>query len=505
MVVAPLALGIAMVAIDATIVSVANPTIGRDLHASLGGLQWVTNGYLLALCALLLTAGRFADRVGRKRVFIAGVGWFGLASAGCALAGSTVALISFRVLQGVGGAMLMPASVAVLRAQFSGEDLDRAIGAWGAASASSLAAGPVIGGFLVQHISWQSVFLINVPIAAVVMAGTAVLAGESRADDPGGGYDLPGIALAGAGLFLLVFALVKVPSHGWGSAYTLCLLAAGLVTLAAFVMRERAAPSPMLSLSLFRSSSLTAAAALITIAYLALYGVLFFCTLYLQRVLGESAGASGLQLGALTIAIVVFAPAAAWLSGRAGPRPTALIAFLALAVGVGLLTRAEIADRYGGVWPSFVLLGAGFAFMMISCFQSLLSNAPVQFAGTASALLSIATQLGGVLGIGLLGSVLASRATSTLRHELAAYHLPPRLASSLAHATSTSSSTSLPGGLASHLPSAAVRHLGGAADTAFVNGLHTAMWVAAAVALGACALVPLIRRGEGDAHAAFAV
>ena len=492
-----LALGIGMVGIDVSIVSVANATIGRDLHASLGGLQWVTNAYLLALCSVLLTAGQLADRIGRKRIFIAGVAAFGLASAGCALAGSTAELIAFRAIQGVAGGALIPTSFALVRATFPPEEIDRALGVWAAASTSSIVAGPIIGGFLVEYVSWQSVFLINLPIGALAIASALWFATESRAHHAALGFDLPGIALAGTGLFVLVFALVKVQSHGWTSAYTLGIFTAAVFLLAAFVVRERSADEPMLPLGLFSSRALSAATVLTVVTYFTFYGLLFFWTLYLQRVLSDSPVTSGVQLMPLTFGFVGAVPLAGWLSLRFGPRASMLIGLLGIAAGSMLLTRVHIADGYGGVWPLFLLVGVSLGLAGIAGIQTMMSNAPIQFAGITGAVVATAYQLGGVLGIAVLGSVLESRASATLTHGLAAHGLPVGAAARLAaHATSGGAEPLTQ--LASHLSPRLTQYLASASPNAFLSGLHAAMWIGAGVSLAGCLLAPLVRNGDGE-------
>jgi Na+/melibiose symporter-like transporter len=294
------------------------------------------------------------------------------------------------------------------------------------------------------------VFLINLPVALIAIAGAVWLAAESRAEDASRSLDLPGVALAGAGLFLLVFALIKAESHGWGSAYTVGLLAMALLVLASFVARERAAGEPMLPLELFSSSAFSAAGVVTVLTYFVLYGVLFFWTLYLQRVLGDSPITSGVHLLPLTLAFVAASPLAGWIGSRFGPKLPLLGGLLGIAAGSVWLTQVQIADGYGGVWPAFVLLGATLALAAIAGVQTLMSNAPVRHAGIAGAVMTTACQLGGVLGISVLGSVLASHAA------------------------------------------------GGGGARGFLGGLHTAMWVCAATALAGSLLAPFARRGEGE-------
>jgi EmrB/QacA subfamily drug resistance transporter len=457
-----LSMAIFMVGIDVSIVSVANATIGRDLHASLGALQWVTNAYLLALSTLLLNAGRLGDRIGRKRVFVTGVGAFAISSAGCALATTTPELIACRAVQGAAGALLMPTSMAILQTTFSGRDLDVAIGAWGSASLGSIVIGPILGGLLVEHVSWQAVFLINLPIGALTVLGAIWFAAESRDTSARDGFDIPGTVLGAGGLFLLVFALIKAQSHGWASPYTLGMLGAALLLLVAFLLRQRSAPAPVLPLELFRSRALSAATGLGVINYFCLYGVLFFWTLYLQRVLGDSPVTSGVHLLPLTLGFLLAVPVAGWVGIRFGLRTSMLLGLLGLCAGSLLMTQVQIGDGYGSIWPGFLVLGVAFAFASLSGIETMLSNAPVRLAGTAGAVVSASTQLGGVLGIAVLGSVLASHANGTL----------------------------------AHLPRAQAHLSGHIAAGAFLDGLKLGMLIVAGLALAGAPFAHIVKRGE---------
>ncbi|HVV20020.1 MAG TPA: MFS transporter, partial [Pseudonocardiaceae bacterium] len=232
------ALGVTMVGLDATVVSIANPAIATDLHPTLAGLQWVTNGYLLALAVSLVIAGRLADRFGRKRLFLAGVVLFALASAAVGLSGSIGLVILFRVVQGFAGAMLQPASLAILRNAFPAEKLNMAIGIWGGSSALSIASGPIVGGLLVEHVDWESVFYINVPVGLVTLLIGLWVIRESRDPDAGGSFDFAGVVLLAGSLFSLVWGLIKAADLGFGDALPLSFFAAFVVLGVAFVFRE---------------------------------------------------------------------------------------------------------------------------------------------------------------------------------------------------------------------------------------------------------------------------
>src|SRR6266581_3829476 len=253
------ALGVMMVGIDGTIVAVANPAIQSHLHASLAGIQWVSNAYLLALAVSLITAGKLGDRFGHKKVFLAGVAGFAASSAAIGLsgsiAGSITLVIAFRALQGVFGAMLQPTALALLRKNFPAEKLNAAIGIWGAVIGASTAAGPIVGGLLVQHIGWEACFYINIPVGLIALAASLLVLRETDPSPAARSFDIPGIATLSGALFLLIWGLIKGPDYGWSSAPTLAFLGAAALAGLLFLFRQARAAQPLLPLRLFRSSS----------------------------------------------------------------------------------------------------------------------------------------------------------------------------------------------------------------------------------------------------------
>src|SRR6266704_1860143 len=310
------ALGVMMVSLDGTIVAVANPAIQSHLHASLAGIQWVTNAYLLALAVSLITIGKLGDRFGHKKVFLTGVAGFAASSAAIGLSGSIASsiglVIAFRALQGVFGAMLQPSALALLRNTFPPEKLNGAIGIWGAVIGASTAAGPIAGGLLVQHINWEACFYVNIPVGAAALAMSLVVLRETPAA-PGSSFDLPGIGALSGALSALIFGLIKGPDWGWGSARTLgFLLAAALLGLA-FVARESRARQPMLPLTLFRSAPVSAGVVLVILLMFALFGAMFFMTFYLENVHGLSPIAAGVHLLPMTAMLIVGSPIAGTL------------------------------------------------------------------------------------------------------------------------------------------------------------------------------------------------
>lgn len=488
-------LGVVMVGLDASVVAIANPRIAVDLHASLSDLQWITDAYMLALASLLIFGGKLGDRYGRRAMFVTGVVGFAAASVGIGLAGTVAGVIALRALQGVFGALLMPATLAIIRAAFPPERLNTAVGIWGAATGVSVAAGPIVGGLLVEHVSWESVFYINAPIAAAALLIGALAIVESR-NAGEHRLDLPGIGTLSGGLFLLVFGLIKGQTWGWLAVGTLASIGAGLAAVAVFVLIELHSTEPLLPMRLFANRSLSIGVVVVVIDFFALFGAVFFISLYLQNVQGFSPVQAGMRTLPLSLALMVTAPLSGLLTERFGPRPAMVAGLAAVAGGLCSLTGAAADSGYAALWPAFALLGAGIGLVLTASSDAIIGNADVADAGVAGGLQSTAVQLGGVLGTTVLGSVMSARVGSTLVDKLVAAGTPPALAGKLAAAKDLVAQGVAPTGLP------AVVH--GSHD-AFLAGLHTAMVVAAtAAALGAVLALfvrrqpPGIEPGSGD-------
>jgi EmrB/QacA subfamily drug resistance transporter len=486
-------LGVMMVALDGTVVSVANPTIQRELHSTLAGLQWVTNGYLLALAVLLIPGGKLGDRVGRRLIFSVGITGFALASLGCALSSSIAMLVAFRVLQGVSGAMLMPNTLAILRATFPQEKLTQAVGIWGATTALAVASGPIIGGLLVQHISWQSIFLLNLPLGVIALATTLAVVRESREPARGERFDLPGLLALTAGLSLIVWALIQAQSHAWLSAYVLGFGLAGLVGVALFVLREARAAAPMLPLDIFRSRSVSAGTLLVIIGFLALFGVLFFVTLYLQNVHHYSAVQTGVRMLPLTATFIVSPLIGSILTERLGPRPPVVLGMVLLGVSFLGLTGLEVHSPYSSLWPWFIGIGAALGLIVTSTTQAIVGNVSVDRGGIAGGLQSTANQLGGVLGTSVLGSILVSSVGSVLGAKLSQAGVHGATAQAVLAQKDIVGSGIAP--ISARMPHELQQAITTASDAAFLHGLHTAMIVGAALAFAGALLGLLVQRG----------
>lgn len=488
------ALGVMMVGIDGTVVSIANPYIARSLHGSLADLQWVTNAYLLVLAILLIPMGYLGDRYGRKRVFLIGVVGFALSSLAVGVIGSMGGVIFFRAVQGMFGAMLMPNSLAIIRTAFPGDRLNRAVGIWGGATALSIAAGPIVGGLLVEHISWQSVFYINAPVALVAtLVGLAILQ-ESRAEQRPR-FDAPGLALLGAALFCVVFGLIKASTWGWGSAETWAFLGGGLALLGLFASVESKVAHPLLPMRLFRNVSISVGTVSVILAFLAMFGLLFFITLYLQNVHGYDPVEAGIHMLPLTAVFVVASPLGGFLNERFGPRVVVPGGMTLVGIGLLLLLSLQQDSSYIHLWPSFLLAGFGVGTVIVASADVIVGSAPATDAGVAGGLQSTAVQLGGVLGTSILGSVLATKVASSLFPSLLSHGVPASAAHHLQAATPLVTEGSAP---VVH-PASFQHAVAAGSHAAFMAGLHQAIFVAAIVSFLAAGLGLLLHRSPHDA------
>jgi EmrB/QacA subfamily drug resistance transporter len=393
-------LGSGITMLDGTVVSVALPAIGRDLHASLDGLQWTVNGYTLTLAALILLGGSLGDRLGRRRIFLVGVVWFALASLLCGLAPNLVVLVLARALQGVGGALLTPGSLAILQASFRQQDRARAIGAWSGFGGIAGAIGPFAGGWLVQTVGWRWVFLLNLPLAAVVVLVTLRHVPESSDPEAVPGLDVPGATLAATGLAGLTFGLIAWPDAGPASPAVWGPLAVGVAGLVAFVVAERRSPHPMLPLDVFSSRLFTATNVVTFAVYAALSGVFFLLVVALQVVAGFSPIASGAALLPVTICMLFLSARAGALGQRIGPRIPMTVGPLVAAVGVLLFARIGPDVSYvGDVLPGAVLLGLGLSLTVAPLTATVLGAAEDRHAGVASGVNNAVARAAGLLAV----------------------------------------------------------------------------------------------------------
>ncbi len=414
-VIAASVLGSGIAAIDSTVVGIALPTIGRDFHVGVGALQWVVTGYLLTLAAFLLLGGSLSDRFGRRRLFCIGIAWFAVASAACGFAPDVGVLIAFRIVQGVGAALLAPGSLAILQASFAPEDRGRAIGAWSGLGGVATAAGPLLGGYLISAASWRWIFFLNLPVSAVSLLLALRHVPESKDPDAPQQLDLLGATLAVVGLGLLIFALIEGPTLGWGSAAIVVPLVAAVVALLGFVVVEERSRAPMLPLSIFRQRQFSATNAVTLIVYAALGGALFLLPVQLQVVSGYSPLESGLALLPVTIIMLVFSARSGRLASRIGPRLQMSVGPVVVAAGLALLILTTHGRNYF-VWvlPAVLVLGAGLAVTVAPLTSTAMASAAEEHAGLASAVNNDVARVGGLLAVAVLPVVAGITGTAYL-------------------------------------------------------------------------------------------
>lgn len=488
------AVGVMMVALDGTIVAIANPAIQKDLSASFAEVQWITNGYFLALAVSLITAGKLGDRFGHRQTFLIGVVGFAAASGAIGLSSSIAAVVVFRVFQGLFGALLMPAALGLLRATFPAEKLNMAIGIWGMVIGASTAGGPILGGVLVQHVNWQSVFFINVPVGILAVVLGVLILLDHRAENAPRSFDLLGIALLSAAMFCLVWALIKAPAWGWGDGKTWLFIAASVVGFGLFALWETKVKEPLIPLGLFRSVALSAGVVLMVLMAIAFMGGLFFVTFYLQNVHGMSPIDAGLHLLPLTGMMIVGSPLAGAMITKVGPRIPLAGGMAATAIAMyGMSTLdTDTGSAVMSLW--FALLGLGLAPVMVGATEVIVGNAPMELSGVAGGLQQAAMQIGGSLGTAVLGAVMASKVDSDLAGNWTSAGLPPLTAAQEAKASEAVQVGVPP--LAPGTPDAIAAKITDVAHDTFISGMSLASLVAAGVAVVAVFVAFLTKRGE---------
>jgi EmrB/QacA subfamily drug resistance transporter len=396
-------LGSGLATLDGTVVSVALPTIGRQLHGGVAELQWTITAYLLTLAAFLLLCGSLSDRHGRRRVFLVGVVWFTAASALCGLAPSTSLLITARALQGIGGALLTPGSLAILEASFRKEDRAAAIGAWSGLGGIAVAIGPFVGGYLVEAWSWRLIFFINIPIALAVLLIARRHVPETRDPTAPGRLDLAGAALAALGLGGITDALIELPRHGRGSSAVLVAGAIGTAALAAFFLVERRRSSPMLNLRLFAERQFSGANLETLLVYGALGGAFFLLPIELQQVIGYAPLAAGAALLPTTAMMLLLSTSMGRLAQRLGPRLPLTVGPLLAAAGLALLCRVGAGQQYTTtLLPALIVFGLGLAMTVAPITATVLAAAPTDQAGMASAINNCVARTGSLFAVAML-------------------------------------------------------------------------------------------------------
>jgi EmrB/QacA subfamily drug resistance transporter len=481
-----------MIMLDNTVVNVALPSIQRDLHASLSALEWTVNAYTLTFAVLLVTGGRLGDIFGRRRMFLFGVIVFAISSATIGFSPNDAWLVGWRAVQGIGAAFMMPATLSIITNAFPPEERGKAIGTWAGVSASALAIGPVVGGFLAESVSWRAIFFLNLPVAVAAVAVTLFATRESRDETVERVVDIPGIASLTVGLTAVVLALVEGNSWGWGSAPILGLFALAAVALVAFVVIETRVKVPMVDFSFFRERSFLGANLVAFVVTFSMLAMFFFIALYMQNVLHYSPLEAGVRFLPSTVVIIFMGPISGRLSDRIGPRIPMVTGLLLASTALFWQSFITTHTSYGFLLPAFILMGLGMGLVM-SPMSTAAMNAVVKTkAGVASGVLSMSRMVGGTFGVAALGALIATVGRSKLDE--------------LLPAVPTGTRAQLATGLGSG-GAGAPAQVADAVREAFVTALRDGLRLGAAVALlGALVAAVLITgrpvEAEDAVHAA---
>ena len=485
--------GSSMAFIDGTVVNVALPALQRNLGASATDAQWIVEAYALMLAALILVGGSLGDHYGRRRIFSLGVLVFAAASAVCGLAQNPEQLIAARAVQGVGGAMLVPGSLAIISAAFSEEDRGKAIGTWSGFSGITAALGPVLGGFLIQTVSWRAAFFINVPLAVVVLLLVARHVPESR-DPDAARLDFPGALLATLGLGGIVFGLIQSSETGFGNPAVIAALVAGVAALAAFVFVERRSREPMMPLGLFRSRNFSGANLLTLFLYAGLGGALYYFPFNLIQVQGYSATAAGSAFLPFVIITFLMSRWAGGLVTRYGAKLPLMIGPTIAAAGFFLFTRPGIGGSYWTTFfPAVVVMGLGMSLVIAPLTTTALNSVEGQHSGLASGVNNAVSRTASLLSIAVLGIFVFTAFSSTLDSRLSKIDLSPAVVQKMDARKVDLGAAQAPSGV----DAAKKREISRAVDESFVAGFRSVMYIAAGLALASALISALIIEGKG--------
>jgi EmrB/QacA subfamily drug resistance transporter len=473
------AFGLFMIMLDNTIVTVALPTIRRELKIGIPELEWIVTAYTLTFAAFILIGGKLADLLGRRLMFNVGLTIFTISSFVCGSAGNIHLLIGARAVQGVGAAIMIPSTLSIVMAVFPPRQRGTAIGVWAGTAGMALAIGPLLGGVLTQQLSWHWIFFVNVPVGALAIVVSRFVIPESRDTSHEQGLDLPGLLTSGLSLFALTYALIEGNAKGWSSPLIVGLFVAAGALMIAFVLLEMHQRLPMLELSLFRIGNFVGSSIVALLVSLAMFGVFFFMSLYIQNIIGYSPTRAGAAFLPMTVLVIVVAPFAGRFSDRIGSRWLIAGGMALVAVSLYLFSRVGLHTSYLELVPAMIIGGIGMPMAMSPTTAAAMATVPVDKAGVGSGVLNSFRQVGGSLGIALLGAIMASRSSSFANHAAAAYQVKVHKAAAL--------------GI--HLPAATAQQKQLVANQAFVHGLHSALLVSAAIALGAVFVaIALVRK-----------
>jgi EmrB/QacA subfamily drug resistance transporter len=402
-----------MVMLDNTVVNVALPSIQREIGAQLSALEWVINGYTLTFAVLIATGGRLGDIFGRRRMFLAGVIIFAVTSATAGFAQDPAMLIGSRAIQGIGAALMMPATLSIITNAFPAAERGKAIGTWAGVSALALSIGPVIGGFLTEYVSWRAIFFINLPVAVAAVIATVFAVTESRDETVDRRVDYPGVISLTAALTAIVLALIEGNSWGWGSPQIVGLLAGGVIGIGVFVALERRVAAPIVEFALFRTRQFIGTNVVAFIITFAMMGTFFFMALYMQDILGYSALEAGVRFLPTTLVIAVVAPISGRLADRLGPATPMSAGLAILAVSMFMFAGISTSTTYSGLLVPFILMGFGIALVMSPMSTAAMNAVSVQKSGVASGILQMSRMVGASVGVAATGAIFQSQLGSS--------------------------------------------------------------------------------------------
>jgi EmrB/QacA subfamily drug resistance transporter len=405
---AAVSVGLFMIMLDNTVVNVALPSMRRSLHMSLSELEWVVAGYALTFAAFMLTGGKLADYIGRRLIFMVGLAVFTGASLACGLAPNGGFLIGARVVQGLGGALMNPATLSIITATFPPRERGKAIGIWAGVSGMALAIGPLVGGLLTQHVNWNWIFFINVPVGIVGLLAIPLFIDESRDTSHEQRLDLPGLVTSAVGLFSLTYAFIEANNYGWTSGRILGAFAVAAAMLVGFVLLERHQRAPMLELALFKNRTFSGANASMLFVGLAMFGTFFYVSLYMQNVLGYSPVQTGASFLPMTLLIILIAPRAGALTDKVGSRWLVGFGMTLLAVMLFYYSQLGANESFWAILPGLLIGGIGMGATMTPVTAAAMSAVAVDKAGIGSAVLNSSRQVGGSLGIAVMGAIVAA-------------------------------------------------------------------------------------------------
>ena len=496
-----LCLALVMIGIDGTVVNVALPTLVREIGASSTELQWIVDAYTIIFASFLLIAGNTGDRLGRRGCFVAGLAVFTGGSLVCSLVDTPSDLILARGVQGLGAAFVMPATLSILANVFTDPaERARAIALWAGVSGLGVAIGPLVGGYLLEHFWWGSIFLVNVPIGVVAVVAALTLVPESR-DEHAPRLDLVGTVLSTVGLVTLLYGIIEGPSDGWGEPVIVGSFVAAAVLLTLFVVWERRIDHPILDVTFFANPRFTAASIAVTLVFFAMFGSLFFVSQYLQFVLGYDPLQSGVRLLPIAGVLMVSAPLSARLVGRFGTKLVVTFGLVLVAMALLLFSRVTETSGYPLVAAVLVIVGAGMGLAMAPATDSIMGSLPPEKAGVGSAVNDTTREIGGALGVAILGSIATAAYGSRIRGNPDFATLQ---AASPEAAQAVEDSVGSAAIVAARLPAAAGRAVSSAANDAFIHGIDRSVLVGAIVALLGAAVAYLFLPARARAEAAEA-